>query len=108
MKSGAGELLTLFGHSRSTITVEAEFVLFPDMGQQNHVIALALTCETAPPCAITTSGYLQNLAHTANRKGLLPGLHECKPHHLWLTKKTVAFLGFPSPHAVSGSPCEDG
>ena len=34
--------LRFFGHSRSTITLRAEFVLFSNMPQQNHIIALTL------------------------------------------------------------------
>ena len=36
------DLFQLFGHTWPTITVQAQAVLFSNMGEQNHVFALTL------------------------------------------------------------------
>jgi hypothetical protein len=43
------QFLQLFGHARSTIAMKAETVLFTDMGQDHHIIALTLAHRTHPP-----------------------------------------------------------
>ena len=47
-------LFQLFGHPWPTITVQAQAVLFSNMGEQNHVFALTLADRAAPPGAIAS------------------------------------------------------
>jgi len=46
------KLLQLFGHSGATVTVQTQPVLFPDMGQQDQILALTSTRRARPPGAL--------------------------------------------------------
>jgi hypothetical protein len=48
------KLFQFFGHSRATITLQAQAVLLPNMGQQNHVFTLTRAGRPITPGPVTT------------------------------------------------------
>jgi hypothetical protein len=54
-------LLQLFRHPRPTITVQAQAVLYSDMGQQNHVFSLTWTDRAGTIGAIPTRTDIHDL-----------------------------------------------
>jgi hypothetical protein len=76
------QLLQLFGHARSTIALQAQAVLFTDMGQDHHIIVLTLAHRTPPPRTQPARCDLHNTAEKFYRPFFFPGFDERKPHPL--------------------------
>jgi hypothetical protein len=110
-------LFQIFGHPWPTITVQAQAVLFPDMGQQNHVFTLTLADRAGTIGAIPPRADIHNLAQPFGRKSSTIFLDESKPHGFCPAKNMVALsatngpldrllyastLTLPSPHEAAG------